>query len=311
MRRVISILLLLGVLGAAVLFWLTMPSPLTAASIPDHKADLKNGELMFYAGGCASCHAAPASNKCDDPKAKDKLRLEGGRCFLTPFGSFSAPNISPDKETGIGGWSTIDFINAMVKGISPDGRHYYPAFPYTSYQRMRLEDLIDLKAYLDTLPAVRAPSKPHDLALPFKFRGGLGLWKMLYLDGKTFEPDPTKSDEINRGAYLVEGPGHCAACHSPRDVFGGFKPGLAYSGGPSPEGKGRIPNITPDKTGIGSWSKKDIAYALESGFTPSFDTFGGSMVAVQENMAKLPASDREAIAAYLKTLPPVSTPKKK
>lgn len=307
MRRLLSLFMVAGLLGLMAFLWLTSPEKLEVAALPDHQVDIIRGESIFHAGGCASCHAAPASNKCEDLKSKDKKILAGGRCFKTPFGTFVAPNISPDKTNGIGAWSKIDFVNAMVKGVSPDGAHYYPAFPYTSYQRMTLSDILDLKAYMDTLPKSSEASQPHDLALPFRLRRGLGLWKLVFLDGKTFEPDPAKSDEWNRGAYLVEGPGHCGACHSPRNLAGGFIAGREYSGGPSPEGKGSIPNITPHSTGIEDWSEADIADALENGITPEFDTFGGTMVAVQENMAKLSAADRKAIAVYLKSLKPVKS----
>ncbi len=273
----------------------------SAAAAPD----LENGRTMFFAGGCASCHAAPASDRCDDPKIKNEFELPGGRCLKTDFGTFYVPNISPDKEDGIGGWTDAQFIKAMREGISPEGTHYYPAFPYTSYQRMPDKDLTDLKAFIDTLPAVKSKVPEHDLALPFRFRAALAPWKWLYLDGKQFEPDPAKSDQLNRGAYLVEGPGHCGECHSPRDLLGGIIQDKKFSGGPNPEGEGIIPNITPHKTGIADWSEKDIADSLATGLTPEFDTFGGSMVKVQENMAKLAAEDRAAIAAYIKSLEPV------
>ena len=279
----------------------TAPGVSTAAAAPD----LKNGRTMFFAGGCASCHAAPASERCDDPKIKDEFVLAGGRCLKTDFGTFYVPNISPDKESGIGGWTDAQFIKAMREGISPDGRHYYPAFPYTSYQRMSDKDLTDLKAFIDTLPPVKSKVPEHKLALPFRFRPGLGLWKWMYLDGKRFKPDPNKSEKLNRGAYLVEGPGHCGECHSPRDLFGGIIEDKKFSGGPNPEGEGIIPNITPHKTGIADWTEKHIIDALETGLTPEFDTFGGSMVKVQENLAKLSAEDRAAIAAYIKSLKPV------
>ena len=279
----------------------------TAMAAPD----LKNGRAMFFAGGCASCHAAPASERCDDPKIKDKFELAGGRCLKTDFGTFYVPNISPDKESGIGGWTNAQFIKAMREGISPEGHHYYPAFPYTSYQRMSDKDLIDLKAFIDTLPPVKSDVPEHDLALPFKFRPGLGLWKWMYLDGKRFKPDPNKSDQLNRGKYLVEGPGHCGECHSPRDLFGGIIKDKKFSGGPNPEGEGIIPNITPHKTGIADWTEKHIIDALETGLTPEFDTFGGSMVKVQENMAELSAEDRAAIAAYIKSLKPVPSSTRK
>ncbi len=312
MRRLFWAAVILAIIGGVAFYVLTMPRMIDAGELPRHTADVANGEYMFFAGGCASCHAAPASSKCDDPKSTDKRKLAGGRCLITPFGRFYVPNISPDRESGIGGWSDIQFVNAMVRGVSPSGSHYYPAFPYTSYQRMRYEDLLDLKAFMDTLPAVKSQVPGHDLALPFRLRRGLGLWKLLYLDGKQFSPSRGQDEKVARGAYLVEGPGHCGECHSPRDPLGGALSDARYSGAPNPEGKGYVPNITPHKTGIGAWSGEEIIDALETGLTPSFDSFGGTMVAVQENMAKLTAADRAAIAAYLKSLPAVaSAPRKK
>ncbi|HLC07927.1 MAG TPA: cytochrome c [Methyloceanibacter sp.] len=303
MRRVLLALLVLAVVGGAVFFFLTMPRTIPASALPAHDPDVKNGEYMFIAGGCAECHAVPRK-KCSDSKTKDKTTLAGGRCLNTPFGVFNVPNISPDKETGIGNWSTLDFVNAMKQGIAPGGVHLYPAFPYTSYQRMTYEDLIDLKAYLDTLPAVKNEVPPHALSFPFNIRRGLGAWQFLYVDGKTFTPDPKQSTELNRGAYLVAGPGHCAECHSKRNLIGGIEQDKAFAGAKNPEGKGTIPNITPSDDGIGDWSEDDIAYLLETGNTPDFDVIGGNMAAVQENLAKLTPEDRKDIAAFLKSLPP-------
>jgi mono/diheme cytochrome c family protein len=276
-------------------------------------ASVENGRYLFNAGGCASCHAAPASAKCDDPNYDDPLRLTGGRCLKSAFGTFYVPNITPDKQSGIGGWSDDGFIRAMTEGISPAGRPYYPAFPYASYRHMKREDLLDIKAFLDTLKPVPSKVPENVLAFPYNIRWGLGLWKWLYLDGGTFVPDPSKNAQINRGAYLVDGPGHCGECHTPRNSLGGMTKENKLSGAPDPEGKGFVPNITPDATGIGSWSEKDIVYALETGFVPDGDVLGGTMAKVQENMAKLTAEDREAIAAYLKSLPPIpnARPKKK
>ncbi len=301
----------LAIAGAIVFYLLTMPKTVPASELPAHTPDVANGEYIFTAGGCAECHAAPLA-KCKDTKVKDKTRLAGGRCLKTPFGVFNVPNISPDKETGIGNWSTLDFVNAMKRGIGPGGEHLYPAFPYTSYQRMTYEDLIDLKAYLDTLPAVKQKTPPHELAFPYNIRRGLGLWQLLYVDGKTFTPDTKASDELNRGAYLVEGPGHCGECHSPRNSLGGIIQSRAFAGARNPEGKGKIPNITPSHDGLGEWSADDITYLLETGNTPDFDVIGGVMAPVQENMAKLKPEDRAAIAAYLKALPPLpdAVPKK-
>ena len=192
----------------------------------------------------------------------------------------------------------------MKRGVAPDGSYLYPAFPYPSYQRMSYEDLIDLKAYLDSLPAVKSDVPPSELRFPFNFRRGLGLWHLLYVDGKSFTPDPNVSAEINRGAYLVRGPGHCSECHSSRNAFGGIVKSTEFAGAESPEGRGAAPNITPSEDGIGDWSKEDIAYLLETGNKPDFDVVGETMAAVQENMAKLTAEDRKAIAAYIKSLPP-------
>ena len=169
---------------------------------------------MFYAGGCASCHMSPDQD--------DKTRLGGGRPLKSPFGTFYAPNISSDPKDGIGNWSEANFVTAMLKGTSPDGKHYYPAFPYTSYQRMRLEDVRDLFAFMKTLPAVPGQVRDHDLPAHFKFRRMLGGWKFLFLDGEKFTPDPNRPATWNRGAYLVNGPGHCAECHSPRNLLGGI-----------------------------------------------------------------------------------------
>ncbi|MFN0262819.1 cytochrome c [Tepidamorphus sp. 3E244] len=297
MKTLVRMIVLLALIGAGLFWYLSEPTRLSAlpADLNGYTADVENGERIFYAGGCSSCHAAP--------EAENKTELPGGVRLASDFGTFIAPNISPHPQDGIGSWSTLDFINAMHYGASPGGSHYYPAFPYTSYQRMRLEDLVDLKVYLDTLPQVAGKAPDHEVGFPFNVRRGLGLWKLLYLDGERFEPDPDASDEINRGAYLVTGPGHCGECHTPRDFIGGLRRSQWLAGAPNPEGKGIIPNITPHEQGIGSWLAEDIAYALESGFTPDYDTLGGSMGAVVGNTAKLPAEDRAAMAAYLKSIP--------
>jgi mono/diheme cytochrome c family protein len=178
---------------------------------------------------------------------------------------------------------------------------------------MTYEDLIDLKAFLDTLPAVKQKTPPHVLTFPYNIRRAVGLWQLLYVDGKTFELDAKASSEVNRGAYLVQGPGHCGECHSPRNFLGGIIQSQAFAGARNPEGKGKIPNITPSHDGLADWSEEDIAYLLETGNTPDFDVVGGLMARVQENMAKLKPEDRTAIAAYLKSLPPLPdvVPKKK
>ena len=292
-----------AVLVAGAAFWmLSAPRPLTATALPSHVADPANGERMFWAGGCASCHLAP------DAKASDRLLLAGGRPLVTPFGTFYPPNISPDPGTGIGRWSSLDFVNAMKRGLAPDGTHLYPAFPYASYQRMTVPDLLDLKAFLDTLPAVNQANRPNELAFPLTIRRGLGLWKFVFLDGQEFTLDPAKSDEVNRGAYLVEGPGHCNECHTPRLLagLGGFDPSRHLGGAPNPGGRGRAANLTPGKNGIAERSASDLLDALEMG-----TDFSRSMSEVQQNLEHLPESDLRAIVAYLKQLAPVDGPPKK
>jgi len=298
LRKLVIAVAGLALLGGVAFWLLTIPQTVSAAAFAPRQPDLANGRTMFIAGGCSGCHAS---------EGDDKTRLGGGLALKSPFGTFYVPNISSDRRDGIGAWSEAEFVTALTKGTSPDGRHYYPAFPYTSYQRMQLDDLRDLFAYLKTLPAVSGAVRDHDLPFLLTFRRGIGLWKLLNLDGARFKPDPAKSAVLNRGAYLVEGPGHCAECHSPRNFMGGIIAAQRFGGGPNPEGKGWIPNITPK--GLGDWSENDIAYLLESGQTLEGDAVGGSMAEVVRHTAQLAAEDRTAIAAYIKSLPPVEGPK--
>jgi mono/diheme cytochrome c family protein len=298
LRRAVLAVAILAIALAALAWFLTAPEPLEAAQLPSHQADAANGERIFYAAGCASCHAAP------EAKGDDRLRLAGGRELNTDFGIFRVPNISPDPETGIGGWTTLQFVNAVMRGVSPSGSHYYPAFPYGSYAKMRVEDVIDLKAFLDTLPPVANEVAGHDLAFPYSIRRGVGVWKFLYLS-----PDPVLAlvdadDRVRHGQYLVEGPGHCGECHTSRDAMGGLKTDLWLAGAPNPERRGTVPNITPHEEGL-TWSESEIVDVLKTGYTPDFDTLGAQMAAVQEELSHLPDEDLQAIAAYLKVVPPL------
>ena len=300
--RILAGLFALVFIGGGLFYVLTIPQRLDAAELaPEGSGDAVKGEQVFWAGGCTSCHASAGA------KGDNKLKLAGGAPLKTPFGIFHAPNISSDKADGIGAWTLQDFANAMQRGIDPEGRHLYPAFPYTSYIKMKPADIADLFAYLKTLPAASGKAPDQELSFPLTVRRGIGLWKLFFLgDAAPIVDLPTDaSDMVHRGRYLVEGPGHCGQCHTPRSLLGagGLEMADWLAGAPNPEGKGRVPDITPSKAGIGDWSASDIAYYLESGFTPDFDSVGGSMVDVQENIARLPAADREAIAAYLKAVP--------
>ena len=298
LRRTIFVALLAALAAAGVYWWLSAPVVAAAGSAPARVPDLANGEVIFDAGGCASCHAVP-----DQP---DRLRLGGGVAIKSPFGTFYAPNISSDPTHGIGKWSDAEFVNAVMHGVSPDGQHYFPAFPYTSYQHARREDVLDLFAYLKTLPAVAGKVRDHDMRFPFNIRRNVGIWKFLFMDGKPFVADSAKSPQFNRGAYLVNSFGHCAECHSPRNALGGIIAGERFAGGPNPEGEGWVPNIT--QKGLGEWSAKDIAYFLKTGELPDGDSAGGAMRRVIKNTSQLSDDDLAAMADYLKSLPPVDGP---
>jgi mono/diheme cytochrome c family protein len=298
LRKLIILAIAGGIFGLALFWFLTIPSTVPATALAAHTVNIENGKTMFFAGGCTSCHAIPGHD--------DKTRLGGGLGLKSPFGTFYAPNISPHPTSGIGGWSEAQFVTAMVKGTSPAGTHYFPAFPYGSYQRMNYADIRDLFAYLKTMPAVDQKSREHDVPFPFNVRRLLGGWKLLFLDGEPFKPAPAQSAEWNRGAYLVNGPGHCAECHSPRNLLGGIVGGQRFAGGPNPEGEGWVPNMTQAR--LKDWRVSDIEYLLETGDLPDGDSVGGVMVAVIRNTSQLPAADRKAMALYIKSLPAVEGP---
>jgi mono/diheme cytochrome c family protein len=298
LRRTLLAALVVAAAGGGTYWWLTAVPRALALTMAASKPDLANGEVIFNAGGCASCHAVP--------NQPDRLKLGGGLAIPSPFGTFYAPNISPDPTDGIGRWSEADFVGAVTRGVSPAGAHYFPAFPYTSYAHAKIEDVRDLFAYLKTLPPVAGKVRDHDLPFPFNIRRNVGIWKWLFFDDKPFAPDPSRSAAWNRGAYLANSFGHCAECHSPRNFLGGIVAAQRFAGGPNPEGEGWVPNIT--EKGLSDWSEKDIAYFLETGQMPDGDSAGGSMTRVIKNISQLPEADRNAIAGYIKSLPPVEGP---
>src|SRR3954469_22012187 len=298
LRRIFLGLIVAGLAGLGIFWWLTIPAVVRADALPAHQPDVANGLVMFNAGGCASCHAVP--------NQPDRLKLGGGLAIPSPFGTFYAPNISPDRTDGIGGWSEGDFVREIMKGVSPAGTHYFPAFPYTSYAHATILDVRDLFAYLKTLEPVSGRAPDHDVTFPFNIRRNVGIWKLLFMEGGLLMPDQSRSPQWNRGAYLVNAFGHCAECHSPRNLLGGIITAQRFAGGPDPEGKGFVPNIT--QKGLADWSEKDIDYFLETGSTPDGDNAGGSMARVIKNISQLSAQDRAAIAHYVKSLPPVEGP---
>ncbi len=292
MRRITLGLAVVVVVGGAVAWVVTAPRLTHSTAVAGLTGDAAAGKTVFTAAGCASCHMAPGA------EGDAQLVLAGGKPFATAFGTFYAPNISSDPAQGIGGWTSTELAGAVMDGVSPQGTHYYPALPYNAYNKMVPQDMADLAAYMAALPADGTPSKAHEVSFPFNIRRSLGGWKALFVrDDWVLTAAPTP--KLERGRYIVEALAHCAECHTPRNALGGLQRGSWLGGAPNPEGKGLIPNITP---GGLTWTEAEIAEYLTTGFTPEFDSVGGSMVHVQENMAKLPDSDRAAVAAYLKAV---------
>lgn len=294
-RRLLFAALGLAFLGLAAFLIVTHPRPGNMADLQGLTADPARGQAVFTAAGCASCHMAP------DAKGEAQLVLSGGQAFASPFGTFLAPNISPDKTEGIGGWTLEQFACAIRDGISPEGQHYFPALPYNAYNKMTGQDVADLFAYLQTLPASAEPSKPHEVSFPFNIRRAVGGWKLLFENRGWYLVD-APTPELERGRYLVEALAHCTECHTPRNALGGLDRSRWLAGAPTPDGKGNVPNITPGKL---LWSDGEIFDYLTTGFTPDFDSVGGHMAHVVDNMSKLPEADVRAVVAYLKAIPAV------
>ena len=281
-NRTLLITLPLFIIAVIVYTLITQPKKLTPIDLSLLKANLDNGKKVFLASGCNSCHIREGSD--------NKYLLTGGQKFLTNFGTFIAPNISNSKEHGIGSWDFSDFYNSIKFGQSPLGEHYFPAFPYNSYQHMDDKDIYDLWTYWKTLPSDETPSQVHDLVFPFNIRRNIGIWKILFMKDKYFD------QTIDRSTYLVEALGHCAECHTPRNYLGGLKKSVWMKGGINPSGKGKIPSIHPEDL---KWTKEEIMEYLSSGFTPDYDMVGGKMASVVENISQLSDLDRELIADYL------------
>ena len=258
------------------------------------QGDAKRGEYIAKAGGCLGCHTVEAKDAKDKPAA-----FAGGRALKTPFGTFYGPNITPHPEAGIGRWSEADFMRAMREGRRPDGANYFPAFPYPSFTRISDADLRDLWAYLRSLPPNARRSEPHDLGFLYRWRFLVSIWKWLYFTPGPFAPDPAKSAQLNRGAYLVQALGHCGECHTPRTFLGGAKKDQFLAGA-----KDIAPNLTP--TRLKKKGDGELKEFLRTAMTPDGDVAAESMAEVVTNTtSQLVPEDLDAMVAYLRSLPPL------
>ncbi|MEX1265464.1 MAG: cytochrome c [Woeseia sp.] len=277
-------------IGLAVLF------AVTRVAADENEALVEKGRYLTHAGGCVTCHTEDR---------EDAVPLAGGRAIESPFGTFYSPNITPHPEDGIGDWSDRVFLRAFQSGVNPDGDAYYPAFPYTSYTGMSNEDLLAIKAYLQSLEPVAGKSPDHDLPIVMSSRMTAAAWKKRYFKPQRFKPNINEDDQWNRGAYLVRHVGHCGECHTPRRALGALERDQELAGNPDgPDGE-KIPNITPhEENGIGDWSVDDIDYFLDIGMLPDGDFTGGSMgPVIEDSTSHLTREDRLAIAVYLKSVP--------
>ncbi|MDY7561218.1 cytochrome c [Pseudomonas sp. CCC3.2] len=251
---------------------------------------ISKGEYLTRAADCVACHVVPGGKP-----------FAGGLGFKLPFGTLYSPNITPDKETGIGNWTDDEFVSALQQGVGKDGEHYYPAFPYTSYTLMPREDILAIKAYLFSLAPVHQPTQENDLSFPFNQRWGMFFWNMVFNANERFTPDAKQSAEWNRGAYLVQGPGHCGECHSPRNLFQAVSSSHSLAG--NLLGNWQAYNISSDvKRGIGAWPNEALISYMAQGYAPGYGGAGGPMAdVVEHSLQYLSPADLKAIAVYLKS----------
>jgi mono/diheme cytochrome c family protein len=270
---------------------LAAPAAMAAPANPNQDL-VAHGKYLADLGDCGSCHTANGGTK-----------FAGGRYMPTPFGPISTPNITPDKTTGIGTWSDDDFYRALHDGIAKNGEHLYPVMPYPWFTKVTRPDVLAIKAYLFSLQPVNAPRKPSKLAFPFNVRAGLAAWDALFLRVGTFKPDPSKSAQINRGAYIVEGLGHCGECHNGRNLLGDTRLADQLQGGPIEHWY--APNITANvRDGIGKYSDQQVFTFLKTGVSPGMGVAAGPMAeTIHDSLRKLTDSDLHAVVAYLKSTP--------
>ncbi len=259
---------------------------------------IKNGEYLARAGDCVACHTKPGGQL-----------FAGGREMPTPFGTLYSTNITPDPDTGIGKWTADQFYSLMHTGRSPDGGLIYPAMPFASYTKVTRADSDAIFAYLRSVPPVHAPDKPHDLRFPFNNRSLILGWRTLFFTEGEFKPDPSKSDDWNRGAYLVQGLGHCSMCHTPINALGGSSESRAFEGGLIPMQNWYAPSLTSNKeAGLGDWSIKDITDLLRTGVSERGAVYGPMAEVTYDSLQYLSDDDVRAMAVYLKSLGQGSPP---
>ncbi|WP_237180104.1 cytochrome c [Rhodoplanes sp. Z2-YC6860] len=278
-------------LGASLTVLVVAGSGRSLANDPQEFSQIERGRYLAVASDCASCHTVPESKK----------PFAGGRPIETPFGNIVAPNITPDPETGIGVWTADAFDNALRKGRGRTGSHLYPAMPYNAYTKMSRRDVDDIFAYLKTVEPVRNKVESNTLPFPFNIRAAMGVWNALYFKEGEFKPNPEKSPEWNRGAFLVEGPGHCGACHTPKSFLGGDKTSQHLQG--SQLQGWFAPNITNDPNGgLAKWSTDDLVVYLSSGHNRITAATGPMAEEVELSSSKMQEGDLHAIATYLQSV---------
>jgi len=292
--RTLLALVLLLIVAAVGFLWPRHdagPPPSAASQAMPAAEKIARGAYLAKAGDCMACHTT-----------RDGAQYAGGRVLQTPFGGVVSPNITSDKETGIGNWSADDFWNALHNGVAQDGRLLYPAFPYTNYTAVTRDDSDALYAYFKTIPAVQQENQPHQLRFPYNQQIGLAFWRAMYFKPAVFEADQSKPADWNRGAYLVNGLGHCVACHSTRNVLGASEQGL--SGGLIPMLGWYAPSLTSDaEAGLGNWQVEHISELLKTGISPRATVFGPMAEVVRESLQHLTDDDIRAMSVYLKSLP--------
>ncbi|MCP8937127.1 cytochrome c [Alsobacter sp. SYSU M60028] len=278
---VIAATLLAGVAGAQ-----TNGAPKPDAAI------LAKGEYLARAGDCIACHTAPEGRT-----------FAGGRPMPTPFGTLFTSNITPDPETGIGRWTADQFYQMMHTGRSPDGGLLYPAMPFGSYTKVTRADSDAIYAFLMSVPAIRQPNRPHDLKFPYNNRQLILGWRTLFFREGEFKPDPSQSAEWNRGAYLVEGLGHCGMCHTPINALGGNTESQAFQGGLIPMQNWYAPSLTSNReAGVGDWTIEEISDLLRTGVSKRGAVYGPMAEVTYNSLQYLTAEDTRAMAVYLKSL---------